>query len=105
MLTSRFTMAANVIQKFTMGNEMKIGTEYKIEGDTACLTLYKRRVPEKGKLKGTEQWDVMAYYNAGRYDLALKRLVAMEVSGLEDLQAIAKMLDNFKVWIADALKE
>jgi hypothetical protein len=83
---------------------MKIGEDYKIEGDSICLILYKRRVVQKGKNKGDVWWDAINFFNPGRYDHALEKLVEMEVSGLEDLESIAKMLDSFKEWIREALK-
>ena len=83
---------------------MKIGDDYKIEGDNVCLMLYKRRVVESGKNKGQYAWSVIGNYNAGRYDHVLERLVDMEVSGLEDLEKVAMCCDTLKDWIRDALK-
>ena len=79
---------------------LHIGPHFGISGDDICLTLYKRRITQKG----AEQWDVVGYFNAGRYDHALQRLLDMEVGGLNTLEDIVKCCDAVKEWIQTAFK-
>ena len=77
---------------------MLIGKRYKIESDALNITLYEKKITEKGKKIGTTYWDVIGYY--ATVEDALKGLVRLKVreSELKDLRKIDKA---FK----DAIKE
>lgn len=85
--------------KQSKDNMINIGTDYSIQGDRTCLTLYKRRVVKKtGKL----QWDVIGYFDT--FEHLFHRLVDEEVNPINNLQDIAERIVELKNWISDTVK-
>ena len=74
-----------------------IGTDYALQGDRMCITLFKRRVTEKGKV----QYDPLGYYQDFPY--ALKRMVDMEIGPLNVVEDIVRAIDNLREHIDTAL--
>ena len=70
-------------------NEMiHIGDGWALQGDEVCITLYKRRVTDKGK----EQYDPKGYYN--NYHEAYRAMVNKEIGPLNNVEKIIKAIDN-----------
>lgn len=67
-----------------------IGADYAVQGDRFCLTLFKRRVTEKGKV----QWDALGYFEDFKY--LLKRLVDMEIGPLNNIESIVNAIDHIR---------
>jgi len=70
-------------------NEMiHIGADWALQGDETCITLYKRRVTEKG----AEQYDAKGYYND--FHEAFKAMVIKEIGPLNNVENIIKAIDG-----------
>lgn len=67
-----------------------VGPDYALQGDRLCITLFKRRVTEKGKV----QWDPLGYYPDFPY--ALKRMVDMEIGPLNVIENIVAAIDALR---------
>ena len=80
---------------------MNIGKNWKIESDELNVTLYQRFV-RKGNTG--EYWRPHSYYSTVRN--VLQALVDIEVNrtGLKDLEAIDKRINEIHAWISEALE-
>jgi hypothetical protein len=76
-----------------------IGPDYALSGDRFCITLFKRRVTEKGKV----QYDPLGYYQDFPY--ALKRMIDMEIGPLNVVEDIVKAVDNLREHIDSIVPE
>ena len=73
----------------TSKNEMiHIGADWGLQGDSMCITLYKRRITEKGQ----EQWDAIGFYP--NFHDAYKAMVQKEIGPLNNVEKIIKAIDN-----------
>jgi hypothetical protein len=75
----------------TSKNEMiHIGPDWALKGDELCLTLYKRRINDKG----VEQWDAKGYYPD--FHQAYKAMVQKEIGPLNNIKNIIMAIDNLR---------
>ena len=65
-----------------------IGVDWALQGDETCITLYKRRVTEKG----AEQYDAKGYYKD--FHQAYKAMVIKEIGPLNNVESIIKAIDG-----------
>ena len=59
---------------------IEVTDTYAIDSDDVCVTVYKKRIPKKGKHKGKTQWDGVWYFP--NYAQAFKGLLDREINGL-----------------------
>jgi hypothetical protein len=83
--------------KSSKDDMIHIGPDWALCGDEQCITLYKRRITNKGKL----QWDPKGYYL--NLEHALKRMIDMEINPITDLEDIVKGIDNLKKWLSESI--
>ena len=74
-----------------------IGPDWALSGDEQCVTLYKRRVTQKGRV----QWDAKGYYK--NLEHAYLHLIDMELTPLSDLEDVIKGIDHLKKWLSNAI--
>jgi len=67
-----------------------VGPNYALQGDSLCITLYKRRVTKKGKA----QFDAVGYFVD--FKQALKRMVDMDIGPLNNIESIVAAVDNLR---------
>ena len=76
-----------------------IGTDWALQGNETCITLFRRRVTPKGKV----QYDPKGYFID--YPYALKRMIDMEIGPLNVVEDIVKAIDNLRDHIDNSLSE
>ncbi len=78
----------------------QITEDYRIAADILSYTLYKRRIPENGKLKGEVQWDAIGYFGSVHH--LLQKLLSLQIAeslgdfgkAFERIQQVEKNLDK-----------
>ena len=83
--------------KESKDNFIHIGPDYAIQGDTYCVTIFKRRIVQK---TGKVQWDAIAY--CSNLEQAYHRLIDMDLGPINNFQDIAERILDLKKWISDA---
>ena len=92
---------------------MRLNDKYKLESDELNVTLYEKRIMEKGKTKKKEDenieiekveiWKPIAFY--ATLEQALNGIIKREINGtgLKDVQTIVKKINELKAFISDIL--
>ena len=75
-----------------------IDNDYAFEIDSRCITLFKKRITQKGQL----QYDTVGYYTS--LEAAYNRLIDTELEGCRNLQDIADRQIELRNYIKDSLK-
>ena len=74
---------------------LHIGPDYAISGNEDCVTLYKRRITDKGKV----QYDAKGYFM--NHKQLLRKMVDMELNQVAALDQLVKTSDYLKHCIDD----
>jgi len=82
--------------KESKDNMIVVGADYALQGDSMCITLYKRRVV---KNTGLVQWDAIGYFT--NIEQAFHRMIDHDVGPINNLQDIAERITEIKKWISD----
>jgi hypothetical protein len=85
--------------KYSKDKYIHINNKWAIQGDDMCITLYQKRLTEKGVV----QYDAKGYFN----DLAhtLQRMIDMDIQPLNNIQYICERIDELRKDISDALQK
>jgi len=88
-----------------MTDGILIGDKYKIDADNLNITVWEKKIAERGKNTGKPYWTARGYYPNLR--AALHGLVGMEVeeSHLKDVKTVIKRLDAIEAHIDHALNK
>jgi hypothetical protein len=84
--------------KHSKDKYIHINNEWALQSEELGVTLYRKRMSEKGIL----QYDVKGYYQD--FPHALKRMIDMDIQGLNNVQYICSRMDELRKDISDAFQ-
>lgn len=77
---------------------LHIHGDYAIQGDDLSVTLYRRRITQKGKL----QYDVIGYYV--NMEQCFNRLIDIEIGKSSDLEFMLDKIESLKKDLHEAVR-